>query len=95
MLAIGPKSAPAGPVIENSGRKAQTMIVVEKKSGRSISCEASMIRSISGRRPVGAVRGDVAVDVLDDDHRAVDDDPEVDRPDREQVGRLALRRRGP
>ncbi len=35
-------------------------------------------------------RRDVAVDVLDDDHRTVDDDPEVDRADREQVGRLTL-----
>ena len=32
---------------------AQTMIVVEKKSARSISCDASVIRSISGRAPVG------------------------------------------
>ena len=29
-------------------------------------------------------------DVLDDDDRAVDDDPEVDRADRQQVGRLPL-----
>ena len=28
---------------------AQTMIIVEKNSARSISCDASMIRSISGR----------------------------------------------
>ena len=69
---------------------AQTMIVVEKNSARSISCEASAIRSISGRLRSASVRGDVPVDVLDDDHRAVDDDPEVDRADREQVGRLAL-----
>ena len=41
-------------------------------------------------RPVGRPRRDVPVDVLDDDHRAVDDDPEVDRPDRQQVGALAL-----
>ena len=49
MLAIGPNSAPSGPVIENSGMKAQMMIVVEKNRAFSISCEASMIRSISGR----------------------------------------------
>ena len=49
-----------------------------------------MIRSMNGRRPVGVVRRDVPVDVLDDDHRAVDDDPEVDRADRQQIGRLAL-----
>ena len=49
VLAIGPNSAPSGPVIENSGMKAQTMIMVEKNSARSISVEASMIRSISGR----------------------------------------------
>ena len=30
MLAIGPNKAPSGPVIENSGMNAQTMIVVEK-----------------------------------------------------------------
>ena len=90
MLAIGPNRAPAGPVIANRGRKAQTMIIVEKNSGRSISCEASAIRSISGRDRSAPVRRDVAVDVLDDDHRAVDDDPEVDRADREQVGRLPL-----
>jgi hypothetical protein len=48
-LAIGPKSAPSGPVIENSGMNAQTMIVVEKKSARSISDDASMILSVSGR----------------------------------------------
>ena len=44
-LAIGPNSAPSGPVIENSGMDAQTMIVVEKNSARSISLEASTIRS--------------------------------------------------
>ena len=49
VLAIGPKRAPSGPVMAKSGRKAQTMIIVEKKSARSISCEASAIRSISGR----------------------------------------------
>ena len=48
-----------------------------------------MIRSISGRDR-SALGGDVPVDVLDDDRRAVDDDPEVDRADRQQVGRLAL-----
>ena len=66
------------------------MISVEKKSGRSTSCDASAIRSMSGRRAVGPVLGDVAVDRLDDDDRAIDDDPEIDRPDREQVRRLAL-----
>ena len=49
MLAIGPKSAPSGPVMEKSGMNAQTMIVVEKNKARSISFEASMIRSMSGR----------------------------------------------
>ena len=90
MLAIGPNSAPSGPVIENSGMNAQTMIVVEKNRARSISFDASMIRSISGRERSAPWRRDVPVDVLDDDHRAVDDDPEVDRADRQQVGRLAL-----
>ncbi len=47
-MAIGPNSAPSGPVITNRGRKAQTMIVVEKNSALSISCEASAIRSMSG-----------------------------------------------
>ena len=69
---------------------AQTMIVVEKKSACSISLEASMIRSIKRPRPVGVVGRDVPVNVLDDDRRAVDDDAEVDRADRQQVGRLAL-----
>ncbi len=69
---------------------AQTMIRVEKKSARSISYDASMIRSISGRVRSAFLRRDVPEDVLDDDHRAVDDDPEVDRADREQVGRLSL-----
>ena len=41
--------APAGPLIEKSGRKAQTMIMVEKRSGLSTSCDASAIRSMSGR----------------------------------------------
>src|SRR5208282_5236509 len=49
VLAIGPNNAPSGPDIENRGMNAQTMIVVEKKSARSISVDASMIRSISGR----------------------------------------------
>ena len=48
VFAIGPNRAPSGPDMAKSGRKAQTMIVVEKKRGRSISCEASAIRSISG-----------------------------------------------
>ena len=39
---------------------------------------------------VGAVLGDVPVDRLDDDDRAIDDDSEIDRPDGEQVRRLAL-----
>ena len=90
MLAIGPNSAPSGPDIENSGMKAHTMIVVEKNRARSISFEASMIRSISDRERSTPGRRDVAVDVLDDDGRAVDDDSEVDRADRQQVGRLAL-----
>ena len=49
MLAIGPNSAPSGPVIANKGMNAQTMIVVEKNNDRSISYDASMIRSINGR----------------------------------------------
>ena len=48
MFAIGPNRAPSGPDIANSGMNAQTMIVVEKKRARSISCDASAIRSISG-----------------------------------------------
>ena len=57
VLAIGPNSAPSGPVIANRGMKAQTMIVVEKNRARSISCDASAIRSISGldRSACGAV----------------------------------------
>ena len=43
-----PEQGTAGPLIVNRGRKAQTMIRVEKKSGRSTSCEASAMRSIKG-----------------------------------------------
>ena len=49
VLAIGPKRAPSGPAMEKSGMKAQTMIVVENNSARSISLDASMIRSINDR----------------------------------------------
>ena len=49
MFAIGPNRAPSAPVIAKRGMNAQTMIEVEKKSARSISCDASAIRSMSGR----------------------------------------------
>ena len=34
-------------------------------------------------------RAEVAIDVLDHDHRRIDDDAEIDRADRQQIGRLA------
>ena len=79
-----------GPDIENSGMKAHTMMSVEKNRARSISYDASMIRSISGRVRSAFFARDVPEHVFDDDHRAVDDDAEIDRADREQVGRLSL-----
>ncbi len=55
-IGVGHRSEerPSGPVIEKSGMNAQMMIVVEKNSAFSISCEASVIRSIKRPRPVGA-----------------------------------------
>ena len=79
-----------GPVIENSGMNAQTMIVVEKNR-RPLDLGRRVDDPVDQRpRPVGVGRRDVPVDVLDDDRGAVDDDAEIDRADRQQVGRLAL-----
>ena len=36
--------------------------------------------------------GEMAVDIFHNDHGAVDDDPEIDSPDREQVGRSPLQK---
>ncbi len=44
---------------------------------------------VGGRHAGLVLRGQVAVDVLDHDDRRIDDDAEIDRPDRQQVGRLA------
>ncbi len=69
---------------------AQTMISVEKNR-RALDLVRRLDDPLDERpRPVRVVRRDVPVDVLDDDHGAVYDDPEVDRADGEQVGRLPL-----
>ena len=67
------------------------MIVVEKKSAAGSDLVRRIDDPVDQRaRPIGTGRRDVPVDVLDDDRRAVDDDPEIDRTDREQVCRLVL-----
>ena len=51
---MGPKICPSGPAMVNSGRKAQTMIAVEKNRLRWISPDARMIRS--WQRQLGVLR---------------------------------------
>ena len=88
VCAMGPNRAPAGPSKANSGMNAQTMISVENSSARSISLAARKMR-VFKRRPGVFAADQPAVDVLGDNHRGIDDDAEVDRADRKQVGRLA------
>ena len=66
--------------------KAQTMMVVEKKSA-ALDLGGRVDDPVNERtRPVGVGGSDVAVDVLNYNRGAVDDDAEVDRSDRQQVG---------
>ena len=72
----------------NSGMKAQTMMTVEKNSALLDLAARRRIRSLE--RQLGVVAGaEVAVDVFHHDDRRIDDDAEIDRPDRQQIGRLA------
>jgi hypothetical protein len=45
---MGPKICPSGPFIMKSGKKAQTIMAVEKNKARSTSPQARRMRSLSG-----------------------------------------------
>ena len=66
---MGPNSWPSGPLMVNSGMKAQTMISVEKNRARSISPECAEDPLLERQLGVFA-GGQVAVDVLHHDDRA-------------------------
>ncbi len=85
---MGRKSCPSAPDMANSGTKAHTMIRMENKQRMVDLVHEELDPLLEGQ--VGVVaRGQVAVDVLDHHDRGIDDDAEIDRPDRQQVRRLA------
>ena len=76
------------------------VMMTEKKIGLSTSTAAARIRcslSLQARVRIGdrapRVMREMAEDVLHHDHGAVDDDAEIDRADRQQVG--GIRRAAP
>ena len=58
-------------------------------ASRRIGAPALLGELLQQRLPVLRLRLEIAVDVLDQDHRGIDDDAEIDGADRQQVGVLA------
>ena len=86
VCAIGEKITPVTPVSVKSGRKATPRMIVEKTIGRPTSPAAARTRS---SRVPSSVAAEVPDARLDHDDRRLDDDSEVDGPERDEVGRRA------
>jgi len=82
----GPEQLALDPRNVRIGTYTVMMISTAKVSGRATST-ARVLHLSRHPRAARAALGQPAHDVLGHDHRAVHDDPEVDRPQGEQVGR--------
>ena len=103
-MAIGPKMWPSMPLRVNSGTKPAMMIAAEKKMraihlGGRIGDHRELAAEVHGRadamqqtrRRREALRrsAEMPEDVLHHDDGGIDDQPEIDRADRQQIGRFA------
>ena len=91
VYAIGAKIRPSWRCSVKIGRCAMMMISIENSVGRP-TCSRRLdesLRRTASRSRVPARSRQVAEDVLDHDHRAVHDDAEIHRAEREQVRRDA------
>jgi hypothetical protein len=90
--AIGPKIWPSTPCIVNSGRNA-AMVMMHREQDRLVDLDRAdqhavepCVTAVRDRLACGGLGARGAEDVLHHDHGRVDDDAEIDRADREEVG---------